>query len=177
MINEGDILSVLKKLQNLGIPHRVDDLLDLFNDDAQFQIVGHSTLLGKQEIRNAFEYDAAANTELRFINFVPRQDGLTCQLVAQNDRLKAMGVDEVLYTSCMVSLKDGRIQRFVATVEGEASRRIKERMQAFVSWLARQHPAEFSRMCTPEGEVIYSAETGRLGIPFIREWWAGVKKG
>jgi hypothetical protein len=143
----------------------------------QFQIVGHSTLVGKQEIKKAFEYDAAANTELRFINLVPYRDGLTCQLLAHNDRLRAMGIDEVLYTSCVISLKEGRIQKFVATVEAEASRRIKERVQAFVAWLARQHPAEFSRICTSDGDLIYSAETGRIGVPLIREWWGSVQKG
>jgi hypothetical protein len=136
----------------------------------QFQIVGHSTLVGKQEIKRAFEYDEAANTELRFIILIPCRDGLTCQLLAQSDRLRAMGVDEVFYTSYVISLKEGRIQKFVAAVEAEVSRRIKERVQAFVPWLARQHPAEFSRICTSEGDLIYSVETGRLGVPLIKGW-------
>jgi hypothetical protein len=177
MNSQGDALSLMQKLQGLTDGYRVDNLLDLFNEDAQFQIVGHSTLVGRHEIRKAFEYDEAANTELRFINFVPQQDKLACQLVARNDRLRAMGVDEVFYPSCALSLRDGRIQRFVATMEEEASRRIKQRVQAFVAWLARQHPAEFTRICTPEGDLIYSAETGRQGVPLIREWWDSVQRG
>ena len=98
-------------------------------------------------------------------------------MIAQNDRLKAMGIDEVFYTSCTISLREGRIQKFVATVEAEASRRIKQRVQTFVAWLAREHPAEFSRLCTPEGDIIYNAANGRESVPLIKEWWSGVLRG
>ncbi len=174
---ERDVLSLIKRLQALTDQYRVDDFLDLFNEDAQFQIVGHSILSGKGKIREVFEYDAGASTELRFINFVPHYNALTCQLFARNDRLKAMGIDNVFYTSCILSLKEGRIQQFVAIIEEETSRRIRQRLQAFVAWLARAHPAEFSRLCSPDGNLIYSAENGRESVLFIKEWWDGVLKG
>ena len=177
MNNQGDVLSLMERLQALTGRYRVNELLDLFNDDAQFQIMEHPTLIGKESIRQAFEFDAAANTELRFINMVPHRDGLTCQLIARNDRLEAMGIDEVFYTSCAISLKEGRIQKFAAAVEEEPSRRIKQRVQAFVAWLAREHPVEFSRLCTPNGNLIYNAANGRACVPLIREWWSGVKRG
>jgi hypothetical protein len=176
MNNQGDVLSLMQRLQNLPDRFRVDDLLDLFNDDAQYQIMGHSTFVGKDKIRQAFEYDAAANTELRFINLLPHRDGLTCQLIARNDRLRAMGIDDVFYTSCTISLREGQIQKFVATVEEEASQRIKQRVQAFVAWLAREHPAEFSMLCTPGGDLIINAENGRRGVPLMIEWWASVQR-
>ena len=177
MNNQGDVLSLMQRLQTLTDRYKVSDLLDLFNDDAQYQIMDHSTLIGKETIRQAFEYDAGANTELRFINLLPHRDGLTCQLIARNDRLEAMGIDEVFYTSCTISLREGRIQKFVATVEEKASRRIKQRVQAFVAWLTREHPAEFSRLCTPEGDLIYNAANGRECVPLIKEWWSGIKRG
>jgi len=177
MDSQGDVLNLVAQLQALTNRYRVDDFLNLFNEDAQFQIVGHSTLNGKEKIRKVFEYDAAANTDLRFMNFVPHHDGLTCQLLARNDRLKAMGIDNVFYTSCIISLREGRIQQFVAIVEEETSRRIRQRLQAFVAWLAREHPAEFSRLCTPDGDLVYSAENGREGVLFFKEWWDGVLRG
>ncbi len=177
MDNRGDVMRLMERLQALPERYRVNELLDLFNDDAQFQVMDHSTLIGKETIRQVFEYDAAANTELRFINLLPHHDGLTCQLIARNDRLEAMGIDEVLYTSCTISLRDGRIQRFVATVDEKASRRIKERVESFVAWLAREHPVEFSRLCTPAGDLIYNAANGRECGPLIKEWWSGIKKG
>ncbi len=177
MNDQGYVLSLMRKLQALPDGYRVSDLLDLFNDDARYQIMDHSTLIGKETIRQAFEFDAAANTELRFINLLPHGDGLTCQLIARNERLEAMGIDEVFYTSCTISLKEGKIQKFVATVEEEASRRIKQRVQTFVAWLARKHPVEFSRLCRPDGDLIYNAANGRECVPLIREWWSGVRKG
>jgi hypothetical protein len=177
MGNQEEVLSLMQKLQSLPDRYRVSDLLELFNDDAQYQVMDHSILTEKETIRQAFEYDAAANTELRFINLVPHRDGLTCQLIARNDRLEAMGIDEVFYTSCTISLREGRIQKFVATVEEKASRRIKQRVQTFVAWLAREHPAEFSRLCTPDGDLIYNAANGRECVPLIKEWWNTVQKG
>ncbi len=177
MNDQGYVLSLMRRLQALPDRYRMSDFLDLFNDDAQYQIMDHSTLIGKETIRQAFEYDAAANTELRFVNLVPHRDGLTCQLIARNDRLEAMGIDEVFYTSCTISLREGKIQKFVATVEEETSRRIKQRVQTFVAWLAREHPVEFSRLCTPEGNLTYSAASGRECVPLIKEWWSGVQKG
>jgi len=177
MNSRGDVLTLVQKLQTLSDRYRVSDFLDLFDEDAQFQIIGHSTLSGKETIRKVFEYDAAANTELRFVNFVPHHNALTCQLFARNDRLMAMGIDIVFYTSCIISLREGRIQQFVAIVEEETSRRIRQRLQSFVAWLAREHPAEFSRLCTPDGDLIYSAENGREAVRFIKEWWDGVLRG
>ena len=177
MNNQEDVQNLMQRLQALPDRYRVGDLLDLFNDDAQFQVMDHSTLIGKETIRQAFEYDAAANTELRFINLLPHRDGLTCQLIARNDRLQAMGIDEVFYTSCSIFLREGRIQRFVATVEEKTSLRIKQRVQTFVAWLGREHPAEFSKLCTPEGDLIYNAANGRECVPLIKEWWSGVQRG
>lgn len=177
MNSQADVLSLVQKLQALTDRYGVNNFLDLFNEDAQFQIVGHSTLSGKEKIKRVFEYDAAANTELRFINFVPHHNGLTCQLTARNDRLKAMGIDNVFYTSCIISLREGRIQQFVAIIEEETSRRIRQRLQAFVAWLAREHPTEFSRLCTLDGDLNYSAENGRESVLFIKEWWDSVLRG
>ena len=56
MNNQGDVLSLMQKLQALTDRYKVSDLLDLFNDDAQFQIMDHSTLIGKETIRQAFEH-------------------------------------------------------------------------------------------------------------------------
>jgi hypothetical protein len=175
MIQE-DTLKLIQKLQNLKVPHMIDELLDLFNDDAQYQFVGHSNLVGKQEIRKVFEYDLAANAELRFINFVPHGHGVVCQLSARNDRLKAIGIDELFYTSCVITLEEGRIQKFIARAEEETSHRITQRIKAFIAWLAREHPAEFSMLCTPGGDLIINAENGRRGVPLMIEWWASVQR-
>jgi hypothetical protein len=177
MNSQGDILGLVQRFQDLTNGHRVDDLLDLFNEDAQYRIVGYSNLVGKQEIKKTFEYDAAVNTELRFMNSVPCGERVSCQLLERNDRLKAIGIDELFYTSCIVSLKEGKIQKYTATIEEGASRKIRERVQAFVAWLARQHPVEFSRLFTPEGDFIYSAENGRQAVPLMKEWWSSIQKG
>ena len=39
MDNQGDVLSLMQRLQTLPDRYKVSDLLDLFNNDAQFQIM------------------------------------------------------------------------------------------------------------------------------------------
>ena len=176
MISQGEMLSLVGRFQDLTDRHAVDDLMDLFDEDAQFQIVGYSNLVGKREVRKNFEYNAAVNTELRFINPVLYGDRVTCQLLERNDRLRAIGINELSYTSCVISLKEGRIQKFIATIEEGASRKIRERVQAFIAWIARQDPVEFSRLFTPEGDFRYSAENGRRAVPLMKEWWVSVQR-
>jgi len=72
-----------------------------------------------------------------------------------------MGIDEVFYTSCSISLREGRIQRFVATVvRKDFSQNQTAGNKPLSHGLAGSNPAEFSRLCTPEGDLIYNAANG-----------------
>jgi limonene-1,2-epoxide hydrolase len=46
--------------------HAVEKIMALFNDNAEFELVGLYRVEGKEEIRNVFEYDAGVHTKLDF---------------------------------------------------------------------------------------------------------------
>jgi len=144
--------------------------MGMFADDAEFEIVGLYTVVGKQQIRAIFEYDAGVNTELQFINCTSEGDTVTCQLVERNDRLEAIGISKLHYTSAVLTFKEGLIQRFTATPPAESARTIGEMWQTFLPWIAKNYPADYSRMFTPAERFIYNRENGERVVTLLKKW-------
>jgi hypothetical protein len=62
------------------------------------------------------------------------------------------------------------ISKFTATIGVDMARALGERSIAFVDWISKHYPAEYSRMFTREGRFIYSGENGRIVVPLMKEW-------
>lgn len=170
MNSQQDLVSLVQAFQEVANHHAVDTVMAMFADDAEFEIVGQFTLVGKQQIQAVFEYDAGVNTELQFINCTSEGDTVTCQVVERNDRLEAIGISKLQYTSCVLTFKDGLIQKFTFTPPAESARTIGEIWQAFLPWLAKNYPADYSKMITPAGRFIYNRENGERVVPMLKEW-------
>lgn len=176
MNSQNDLVSLVKGFQGVANFHAVERVMAMFADDAEFEIVGLFTLVGKQQIRAIFEYDAGVNAELQFINCTYEGDTVTCQLVERNDRLEATGISELHYPSCVLTFKDRLIKKFTATLPAESARTIGEMWQAFLPWIAKNYPADYSKMFTSEGRFIYNRENGERVIPLLKEWRASEGK-
>jgi len=176
MNTKQDLLGLVQAFQDVANRHAVDTVMGMFADDAEFEIVGLYTVVGKQQIRAIFEYDAGVNTELQFINCTSEGDTVTCQLVERNDRLKVIGISKLQYTSCVLTFKDRLIRKFTVTPPAESARSIGEIWQAFLPWLGRNYPADYSKMFTPAGRFIYNRENGERVVPLLKEWRASQEK-
>lgn len=66
--------------------HDVEGVMALFDEEARFEIPGRLMRCGKEEIRQTEEWEAAVH-----------------------DHLRAVGVDELRYTSMTFEVRDGRI--------------------------------------------------------------------
>jgi hypothetical protein len=150
--------------------HAVDEIMDMFDEGAEFEIVGISHFTGKENIRSVFEYDSAVHTKLVFFDCTSKGDAVTCQIVERNDRLEALGIKELLYRSCILAFKDGLISKFMATIDVDMARAVGERSSAFVDWISKNYPGEHSRMFTREGRFIYSGENGKNVVALMKEW-------
>lgn len=137
MNSQQDLVSLVQTFQDVANRHAVDTVMSMFSDDAEFEIVGQVTLVGKQQIRDIFEYDAGGNTKLQFINCTSEGDTVTCQIMERNDWLEAMGISKLHYTSGVLTFKDGLIQKFTATLPAESARTIGEIWQTFLPWLGK----------------------------------------
>lgn len=165
-----NLIHLVESFQEVVNRHDVDEILKRFAEDGEFEIVGQSKLIGKQEIRNIFDYDVGVNTKLEFINCRSEGDKVHCQILEQNDRLDAIGIRELKYDSCVFVFTDGLIQSFTAVIQSESMHHIMQTWQKFLPWIRKNYPDEYSRMFTSEGRFIYNRENGRDVVPLLREW-------
>jgi limonene-1,2-epoxide hydrolase len=170
MDSQKDLLTLVRKFEDAMNRHAIDEVMDMFGEGAEFEIVGISHFTGKEKIRNVFEYDTAVHTKLVFLNCTAKGDAVTCQIVERNDRLEALGIKEILYRSCIIAFKDGLISEFKATIDVGMARSVGERSSAFVDWISKHCPLQYSRMFTPDGRFIYSGENGKNVVPLMQEW-------
>jgi hypothetical protein len=163
-IMSGNLVNLVESFQEVVNCHNVDEILAMFREDAEFEIVGQSKLRGKQEIRNIFDYDVGVNTELKFINCKSEGDSVHCRILERNDRLDAIDISELAYASCTFVFKDGLIQRFTATIPDESMRYIMEKWQNFIPWITENYPDEYSRMFTPDGGLYTTVKTEEMSF-------------
>ena len=100
--------------------HDVDGVMALFADDARFEIPGRLVRCGKEEIRQTEEWEAAVHDVLRTGDLVEADAEVSFRAFEGNDWLKAVGVDELAYTSMTVEVRDGRITHITAAMPPDA---------------------------------------------------------
>jgi hypothetical protein len=100
--------------------HDVDGVLDLFTDDARFEVAGRFVRCGKPEIRLTEEWEAAVHAHLRAGDLVEADGEVTFRAFETNDWLRANGLPELCYTSMTLVVKDDHITHVVAVLPPEA---------------------------------------------------------
>jgi limonene-1,2-epoxide hydrolase len=166
----GNLIDLVKTFQEMVNQHDADKIMTMFTEDATFGIVGLSKFEGKKQVKNIFEYDIGVNTNLKFINCKSEGDTVHCQILERNDRLDAIGIDELEFISCNITFKDGLIQSFSAEVPPDFVEYNIKILKQFIPWLKENHPTEYSRMFDSEGKFIYNYENGKDVVPFLRKW-------
>ena len=166
----------VQMLQDAMNRHDIDAILQMFTDDALFEIDARPPWVGHAQIREILEYDAAVHGKLRFINCISEGDIVTGELLEQNDRLAAIGIETLRYSSCRLAFHEGRIQRFSAVREAAGAQRSRDAWTPFLPWLAAHYPADRVRLFTPEGRFIQNRENGARVVLLLREWREGQRE-
>ncbi len=170
MSDEQELLSVVESLQGAAGRHAVNEIMAMFTDDAEFELVGLTRLVGKKEIRSIFEYDEGVDGVIRFVNRTVQGDTINCQLVEHNDRLRLAGIDEMVYPSCVLTFKNKRIRSWRATPDPVNGRAFNEFWGPVRQWIADHHPADYARMFTSEGGFIRSRDNGKRAVELGKEY-------
>jgi hypothetical protein len=95
MLVQPDLLSIVASLQDAANRHAVDEVMAMFADQAEFELTGLTRLVGKNEIRSIFEYDAGVDSNIQFINCTSTADTVTCRIVETNGRIRLAGLDSL----------------------------------------------------------------------------------
>ena len=153
--------------------HAVEKIMALFNDNAEFELVGLYRVEGKEEIQNVFEYDAGVHTKLDFSFLQIDGDTVKGWMIEKNDRLEAIGFKKLDYPICTLEFRGGRIQRFLAKADESSVRKIMEALQGFLPWITQYYPTDRKKLFTTEGRFIYNRENGERAVKLLKEWKKG----
>jgi limonene-1,2-epoxide hydrolase len=168
--DEQELLSLVESLQDAARRHAIEEIMALFADDAEFELEGLTRLVGKEEIRTIFEYDAGVAGEIELINRVAKDDQVTCQILERNDRLRVAGLDGLYYPSCVLSFKNKLIRSWRAAPDPEATQAFDEFWRPVPQWIVEHYPVDYARLFTPEGRFIRSGSNGRRAVQLAREY-------
>ena len=169
-INQVNLIDLVESFQERVNQHDVEKIMSMFTEDATFEIVGLSKFAGKQHVKIIFEYDVGVNTNLQFINCKSEGNTVHCKILERNDRLDAIGISILKYSSCIFTFKDGLIESFAAEIPPDFVEYNSKILKKFIPWLTENHPNEYSRMFMHDGRFIYNRENGRDVVPLLRKW-------
>lgn len=176
-MSEGqNLMNLVKAFCDAANHHAVAEVIAMFSDEAEFELAGLYRIVGKKQIRTVFEYDAGVHTKLEFSGFQIEGNTVKCRLVERNDRLEAIGFSELDYPSCLLTFKEGRIQKFSAKPDEVSIKKIADAWQGFLPWLTQKYPTDRAKMFTCEGRFIYNLENGERVVPLLREWRLSQRK-
>jgi limonene-1,2-epoxide hydrolase len=170
MGNPNNLIDLVKTFQEKVNQHDVEEIISLFTEDAEFEIVGLSKFSGKQNVKIIFEYDVAVNTNLQFINCKSEGGRVHCQILERNDRLDAVGISELKYSSCIFTFRNGLIKSFAAEIPRDFIEYNSKILKKFIPWLKENFPNEYAIMFTSEGRFIYNYKNGKDVVPLLRKW-------
>ena len=170
MNTKQDLLEKVQEFQNVAKNHDVDKIMDMFAEDAKFHIDGQNPLIGKDLIRSIFEYDAGVNGELEFINCSSEGDTVSCQILERNDRLKASGINELFYPSCVFTFSDGLIIEFKAVRDAERAQAQAKMWPKFRKWVSEKYPNDYLKLFDAGGKFIRNFENGKRSVHLLKEW-------
>ena len=165
-----DLIDRVKTFQDRVNQHDVEMIMTMFTEDATFEIVGLSKFSRKQNVKKVFEYEVGVNTNLEFINIESEGNTVHCQILERNDRLEAIGIDELKYSSCVFNFKINLIQNFKAEIPPESVQYNTEVWEKFIPWLVEKYPDGYSRMFMDDGQFIYNRENGKDVVQLLRKW-------
>ena len=168
--NSTNLIDLVKTFQDRVNQHNADKIMSMFTEDATFEIVGLSKFAGKQNVKNVFEYDVGVNTNLQFINCKSEGNAVHCQILERNDRLKAIGIGELKYCSCILTFKNNPIKKFKAKIAPESVQYNAEVWKNFIPWLMENYQDEYSRMFMDDGRFIYNRKNGSDVVQLLRKW-------
>lgn len=151
----------------------VEATMAMFAEDAVFELVGQGTLSDLEAIRAIHDYDKGIQARLSFENCVADGLTVTCEAREQNKWLAAAGLEEIFYPSSVFTFNEtGRIEKIMATVAPEDGTAMGAVLAEFVPWLMAERPSEFEQLFTPDGQFIYSENSGLMVVDLLQQWQA-----
>ena len=153
--------------------HNVNDIVNLYADDAVFEVVGQFSLSGKDQIRGITKYDSVLNIKMSVSNIETVGDSVFCNLSETNDWLQIAEIGEAHYSVIFV-FRDGLISKIIASAKPETAEAFKNVFTPLMIWAKENEPDLLSEMM-PGGKFIYNAENAVKTLTLLTEWKESTK--
>jgi len=153
--------------------HNVNDIVNLYADDAVFKVVGQFSLSGKDQIRDITKYDSVLNIKMSVSNIETVKDSVFCNLSETNDWLQIAEIGEAHYSVIFV-FKDGLISKISASAKPETAEAFNNVLTPLLIWAKENKPDLLTEMM-PEGKFIYNAENATKTLNLLTEWKESTK--
>ncbi len=162
-----------KRYPTIYNTHNVKEIVSLYADDAIFDVPGHFSLTGKNQIRNITQYDSVLNIQMAINNIAVHGDTVFCNLTETNDWLKTAEIGEAFYRVKFIFYK-GLIKELRAEAKPETQQAFSQILPPLMKW-ATENKAEVITEMMPEGKFIYKAENARKTLTLLRSWKESLK--
>ena len=153
--------------------HNVNDIVNLYADDAVFEVTGQFSLNGKDQIRGITKYDSVLNINMSVSNIETVRDSVFCNLSETNDWLQIAEIGEAHYSVIFV-FKDGLISKIIASAIPETAKAFNNVLTPLMIW-AKENRSDLLTEMMPEGKFIYNAENAMKTLFLLTEWKENTK--
>ena len=126
-INSINLIDLVKRFLERVNQHDVEKIMTMYTEDVTFEVVGYSKVAGKQQVKIIFEnysgkqqvkkhheFQVSVNANFKFLNCQSEGNTVHCQMLLRNDKLDALGIGELKFSSCIFTFKDNLIQSSAA---------------------------------------------------------------
>jgi hypothetical protein len=155
--------------------HDLGELLPLFAEDVIFEVPGHFSLKGKDEVRLVAEYDFALHIHMTLDRFSTNRDTVFCELIEMNDWLEAAGIDEAYYKGKFVMGK-GLIRYIRGEATPQTQKAFQDVLDPLLEWASKARPEQLAEMM-PDGKFVYNAENAKRSLALLKEWRETIESG
>jgi len=148
--------------------HKVNDIVNLYADDAIFEVIGQFSFNGKDQIRDITKYDSVLNIKMSVSNIETVRDSVFCNLSETNDWLQVAEIGEAHYFVIFV-FKDGLISKISASAKPETAEAFNNVLTPLMIW-AKENKSDLFNEMIPGGKFIYNAENAMKTLNLLTEW-------
>jgi len=153
--------------------HNVNDIVNLYADDAVFEVMGQFSLNGKDQIRDITKYDSVLNINMSVSNIETVRDSVFCNLSETNDWLQIAEIGEAHYSVIFI-FKDGLIGKIIASAKPETAKAFNNVLTPLMIW-AKENRSDLITEMMPGGKFIYDAENAMKTLNLLTEWKENTK--
>lgn len=151
--------------------HDIEKVMSLYSSDIRFEIVGTWIKVGKEQVRDIAEWDAATNSHMIITDIKVNEDTVTFKLKEGNDWFRLAGIEFMYYEPCKMVFEDGLMKEFTAEATQESIMAFQEIWPSIYQWISEERNEELSELIS-EGEFVYNFENAKKWLSLLKEWRA-----